>query len=384
MKLTRIKIEKLFGQFDYDIKLNQDEGITILTGPNGYGKTTILKIILSLYKQDLKYLNALLFSKMEIEFSVNGKSNDDNYLSIEFEKDKISSDSFRSYSQYWKESKICFIKDRRLTYSATGKYDGTSKYDGKIRYDGKIMYNGEIEYAEAAVLNKIELFSKNLVEHISKIKSEEEKKANTLNASYAKRLLKYNEAIPKVEFEKRYEKLMEKYQLLQKYKIYQDDLEEAEYEGENRRALSIYLEDWEVKVAIYAKLLAKIKLFLSIMDGKGLTNKTFTVNAEQGFCFTTTDGKPLRLADLSSGEQHQTILLYELLFNAPRDSLVLIDEPETSMHVAWQHSFLSDLKKIRKINSASFLVATHSPSLIKEHWDWSIDLFDSAKEVKNG
>lgn len=44
MKLLNIRMEKLFGQFDYDITLNQNEGITILTGPNGYGKTTILNI----------------------------------------------------------------------------------------------------------------------------------------------------------------------------------------------------------------------------------------------------------------------------------------------------------------------------------------------------
>jgi ABC-type multidrug transport system ATPase subunit len=31
-----------------DIKLNQDEGVTILTGPNSYGKTTILTIIANL------------------------------------------------------------------------------------------------------------------------------------------------------------------------------------------------------------------------------------------------------------------------------------------------------------------------------------------------
>ena len=44
MKLSSVRINNLFGQFDYNIALNQDEGITILTGPNGYGKTTILKI----------------------------------------------------------------------------------------------------------------------------------------------------------------------------------------------------------------------------------------------------------------------------------------------------------------------------------------------------
>ena len=42
--LKKIKLKKLFGRFDYNIKLN-DNGITIITGPNGYGKSTILTIL---------------------------------------------------------------------------------------------------------------------------------------------------------------------------------------------------------------------------------------------------------------------------------------------------------------------------------------------------
>jgi len=50
--LKGIKIQKLFGQFDYTISLNQEDGITILSGPNGYGKTTILNIIYNFFKQN--------------------------------------------------------------------------------------------------------------------------------------------------------------------------------------------------------------------------------------------------------------------------------------------------------------------------------------------
>ncbi|MEY4905501.1 MAG: hypothetical protein RLZZ292_3316 [Bacteroidota bacterium] len=48
MAIKRFKVTKLFGQFDYDIPLNNPSGLTILTGPNGYGKTTILNIITNL------------------------------------------------------------------------------------------------------------------------------------------------------------------------------------------------------------------------------------------------------------------------------------------------------------------------------------------------
>ena len=116
-------------------------------------------------------------------------------------------------------------------------------------------------------------------------------------------------------------------------------------------------------------------MFLSILNGKRLVNKTVTVNAKDGFLFLTSDGKPLPLTALSSGEQHETILLYELLFNAPPNSLVLIDEPETSMHVAWQIEFLSDIESIAKIAGLSFIIATHSPDLINDKMDLCVDLF---------
>jgi ABC-type molybdate transport system ATPase subunit len=47
MKLEQICIEGLFGVFDCAIGLNK-EGITILTGPNGYGKTAILRVLFEL------------------------------------------------------------------------------------------------------------------------------------------------------------------------------------------------------------------------------------------------------------------------------------------------------------------------------------------------
>ena len=44
--LNRLKIEKLFSLYDYDIDLTNADGsmVKFITAPNGYGKTTILII----------------------------------------------------------------------------------------------------------------------------------------------------------------------------------------------------------------------------------------------------------------------------------------------------------------------------------------------------
>ena len=38
MRITKVLVKKLFGIFDHEIPLNQDSRITIIHGPNGFGK----------------------------------------------------------------------------------------------------------------------------------------------------------------------------------------------------------------------------------------------------------------------------------------------------------------------------------------------------------
>jgi ABC-type transport system involved in cytochrome c biogenesis ATPase subunit len=398
MKLSHIKIEGLFGQFDYDIKLNQEEGITILTGPNGYGKTTILNIIWGLFHQDFNSLQkaksvSLLFNKgMSLVFTIKKEQGQDPWVypiitvlqveafsndeKIGFEKhiydgtgntDKFTEEKITELIQ---SQTVYFIRDQRLTCSAAATRDGTFKRDGTMKRDG------------AAVLNRIDMFSQDLANRIAHIKSKEDKLAVSLADSFPDRLLKYGQALPHDVFEKRFETLSQKQQRLHTYGITPGVFTRSEYEGENRRVLSVYLEDYERKTALYDELLTKLDLFFSILNEKGLVNKTIAVKAKGGFSFVTSKGGKLPLAALSSGEQNEIILLYELLFNASSHSLVLIDEPETSMHIAWQIEFLQDMENIAKLSGLSFIIATHSPDLINDKMDLCVDLFENTR--RNG
>lgn len=42
--IKSIQLHKLFGRFNYNISMKSG-GVTIITGPNGFGKSTILRII---------------------------------------------------------------------------------------------------------------------------------------------------------------------------------------------------------------------------------------------------------------------------------------------------------------------------------------------------
>ena len=44
LRITEVKVDGLFGIFNHEIPF-RDEGVTIVHGLNGFGKTTILRII---------------------------------------------------------------------------------------------------------------------------------------------------------------------------------------------------------------------------------------------------------------------------------------------------------------------------------------------------
>lgn len=66
MKLKKIKVEQLFGTYDYEIKLNDKELVTILHAPNGMGKTTLLKLVKAIIEGDILYLDETPFKKIEL------------------------------------------------------------------------------------------------------------------------------------------------------------------------------------------------------------------------------------------------------------------------------------------------------------------------------
>jgi predicted ATP-binding protein involved in virulence len=77
---------------------------------------------------------------------------------------------------------------------------------------------------------------------------------------------------------------------------------------------------------------------------------------------------------LSSGEQHQLILTFDLLFEVTENFLILIDEPELSLHVTWQKSFIESLRRIISLNGFDVLLATHSPAVVARHFNLAIEL----------
>jgi predicted ATPase len=72
-------------------------------------------------------------------------------------------------------------------------------------------------------------------------------------------------------------------------------------------------------------------------------------------------------SEMSSGEQNRILMAAKIMSAASDRTLLLIDEPEVSLHLHWQMEFHKDLLAMLKgLHRLHVVVATHSPVLVSE------------------
>lgn len=101
---------------------------------------------------------------------------------------------------------------------------------------------------------------------------------------------------------------------------------------------------------------------ISLIKDKGneFENETHTDKDNQ-------EENPIDLEETSSGEYHLISTMIGLFASMSHNSLVLIDEPEISLHPNWQMKYMKFLKSIFKDYSSShFLIASHSHFLVSD------------------
>jgi predicted ATPase len=72
----------------------------------------------------------------------------------------------------------------------------------------------------------------------------------------------------------------------------------------------------------------------------------------------------IKLKDLSGGEKEMLTKVFPLFISPVKDSIILIDEPESSLHPNWQNEIIDLYYKIAVNNNNQFIVATHSPHIV--------------------
>ena len=73
---------------------------------------------------------------------------------------------------------------------------------------------------------------------------------------------------------------------------------------------------------------------------------------------------PFQLQSLSTGEKTLLSKIFYLYLEQPKNKVILIDEPELSLHPSWQNKVISIYEKFAKINNNQIIIATHSPHIL--------------------
>lgn len=69
------------------------------------------------------------------------------------------------------------------------------------------------------------------------------------------------------------------------------------------------------------------------------------------------------------------ILLFKVLFQENLPSILILDEPEISLHLSWQFRLIEILQKLNP--NCQLVIATHAPGILKKGWrDKAQDISD--------
>lgn len=103
-------------------------------------------------------------------------------------------------------------------------------------------------------------------------------------------------------------------------------------------------------------------------------------NAKSIPIFTNSSGDKFDINELSSGEKQLFLRTLAIRMLNPENSIILIDEPELSLHPKWQQRIVDVYRKIGKNNQ--IIIATHSPHILGSVKKENIMLLDKDGEGK--
>lgn len=322
--LTRIKIKSLFNVYDYDIDLTNADQTTVkfLTAPNGFGKTTILDFINSAMHQSYDKMFLVPFQQFELFYDETGSDTIYNYVVTREEEKSAAVDTDVMQTL----SKTLNIKLQRIKGTEETLIE---QFSIRQTADGAITTEGSTDNTQMFFVARTCFYltdERKLVQKKDNIRVEEE----TLVI----------EDIPVNPYPKELKEILNSPEKSKKFE-------------------------------------PQIQAFLEIINRCDFANKQLEIDKRFGFRFVSNDELHtiLALEQLSSGEKQMIIQAYELLFRAQSGTLVLIDEPELSLHMMWQMNYLKNLTQIAQLRGFQCIVATHSPQIFNSLWSKSIDLF---------
>ena len=380
MRITAVSVKKLFGMFDHEISLNQESRITIIHGPNGVGKTVLMELVNSLFRYGYGYICSVPFEDLSVSFDCGGISAKvvDEYISRSskgvplrktcrllldyFGAGPLRSTPFAPWITYYNSTDWepdyadhPYLIEDESGINAALQEEQLSNYV-KVPYAlGDSMwldiYTYDM-YTKAEILDKFPQVRKKIYGNFPSWFKKIHKETNIIFVKTQRlRELAYDEKNPPMQIGA---------DEIHEYVAFQTTIDLHKDFRLNSPVDEDALEGW----ALFEEIVNERLLFKSLKID----------DDEWMITIINENGAELGPDDLSSGEQQLLVLYYKLLFETEPDTLVMIDEPELSMNVVWQRNFLKDLQRIIELRNFDVLIATHSPQIIHDKWDWVVHL----------
>ncbi|WP_085665701.1 AAA family ATPase [Pseudomonas sp. B5(2017)] len=430
-RLLSFEINDLYGLYNHQISFSNEEGLTIIHGPNGVGKTALLRSIHDLFSYKLETLSEIPFSTITARLASSltvtvkriGATREQllrrrhapNRLEIEIRNDKRplanhtyfdSSSTIREIPPWFEHigpnSWLDARSGEEVSDEEVTKYlDRPSNTRNKknVDYIKSTLDNVKVYFVETNRLYREHKNSNNwkskdpkMVSSVRDCASQLTYRINTALKNYGAQSQELDQTFPYrfisgpakpmdlAELKSRLSGLAGKLAklkgqgILESENIHPFDSESLDkVEPHKLEIMSLYVRDSEVKLAVFDSLSDRVELLLGGLKEK-FKNKKIKLSREKGLIAVGPGDLDIPLEALSSGEQHEIVLLHELLFKVPNNCLVLIDEPELSLHVSWQKAFLPELLSISKFNNFYSIVATHSPYIVGHRYDLMMSL----------
>lgn len=431
MQLVSCSLQGLFGRIDHSVHF--DEGTpTILTGPNGVGKTHFLRLIRAAIAFDLEELADAPFDSFELTFTdgsvlditrqtdpegrfesinLSAKGADGTpTLPILLQADEIDgiTPEFPDYYHQLSDGRWLDLRTKRIqpverlarihnvnihgveraletsSYLVELAHNGRKKpplYIDTKRLDRNPTFEGQTSFShqqESTASSRISDYIDQLQSEVTEARRQSLRATQRADLSFAERAIEAaHKNVNPDALRSKYQHVIDTHSELLANSLVIGEAEVSlpdKLTPTIKRIMDVFLDDWDRRQQPLVPLNRKISTLRSVLDSKLAPSGKSTAISRQGRLIFRNNYRQVPVENLSSGEQHLVALFTMLLFSARENTVILIDEPEISLHATWKHQFLSDIMKISSIHGIQVILATHSTAIINGHWDVTREL----------
>ncbi|MGP3135246.1 AAA family ATPase [Serratia nematodiphila] len=389
-RIQHVNFDGMSIPFYKDVDGNNDNLYTVLIGKNGSGKSRVLSIIanalcsiyvgnkllkrdigtISQYKQDENYSSFSISSgENDAKIELHGRSIISSFDKAVVCPKKLIAASTSPFDKFPRENvyfsgrngavhfynyyglddnsknRALFLLVEKLFFSVGDDYSSVNKYTiGKLLCFLGFESDFEIHFRLKHGINKFmrNLSGMNDADFMNYVTSASQKELSYLQSRY----------------DISYTKLRDAFVALNEYCSRDEDSRVITF--------NVHFDSLKINKKMRG-FLANIKVLsdIGILNLHDIIVSRKTNRSQDGWSWWEKSTERFSINDASSGQQCILLNILGIAASIEDNSLVLIDEPEISLHPEWQETYIHLLMDaFSHINGCHFVIATHSPQIV--------------------